>query len=152
MEHRISTIEIEPQPEDEKNVDCKITEEETISQATRSSTRPLTSKDAVENDDLLCFFCGKRKSQNLRKASTFKTDKKVRKCSMAVQDFDLLAKLSEGDMIAQDAMYHPFCLLAFYKKAKSEMTILHQFWMKKKNFMEWFLQSWRHSFNRKETG
>ena len=34
MEHRISTIEIEPQPEDEKNVDCKITEEETISQAT----------------------------------------------------------------------------------------------------------------------
>ena len=120
MEHRISTIEIEPQPEDEKNVDCKITEEETIRQATRSSTRPLTSKDAVENDDLLCFFCGKGKSQNLCKASTFKTDKKVRKCSMAVQDFDLLAKLSsEGDMIAQDAMYHPFCLLAFYKKAKS---------------------------------
>ena len=38
----------------------------------------------------------------------------------ALQDFDLLAKLSEGDMIAQD-------------------VILHQLWMKKKNFMEWFL-------------
>ena len=38
---------------------------------------------------------------------------------MTLQDFDLLAKLSEGDMIAQDAMYHPLCLLAFYKKAKS---------------------------------
>ena len=38
---------------------------------------------------------------------------------MTLQDFDLLAKLSEGDMIAQDAMYHPLWLLAFYKKAKS---------------------------------
>ena len=38
---------------------------------------------------------------------------------MTLQDFDLLAKLSEGDMIAQDAMYHPLRLLAFYKKAKS---------------------------------
>ena len=37
---------------------------------------------------------------------------------MTLQDFDLLAKLNEGDMIAQDAMNHPLCLLAFYKKAK----------------------------------
>ena len=36
MEQRINTIEIEPQPEDEQNIDCKIAEEETISQATRS--------------------------------------------------------------------------------------------------------------------
>ena len=119
MEQRINTIEIEPQPEDEQNVDCKITEEETISQATQSSTRPSASKDAAENDDLLCFFCGKGKPQNLRRASTFKLDKKVRECAMTLQDFDLLAKLSEGDMIAQDAMYHPLWLLAFYKKAKS---------------------------------
>ena len=38
---------------------------------------------------------------------------------MTLQDFDLLAKLSEDDMITQDAMYHPLCLFAFYKKAKS---------------------------------
>ena len=38
---------------------------------------------------------------------------------MTLQGFDLLAKLSEGDMVAQDAMYHPLWLLAFYKKAKS---------------------------------
>ena len=38
---------------------------------------------------------------------------------MTLQDFDLLAKLSGGDMIAQDAMYQPLSLLAFYKKAKS---------------------------------
>ena len=86
MEQRINTIEIEPQPEDEQSVDCKITEEETISQATRSSTRPSTSKDAVENDDLLCFVCVKGKS-------TFKLDKKLRECTMTLQDFDLLAKL-----------------------------------------------------------
>ena len=119
MEQRINTIEIEPQSEDEQSVDCKITEEETISQATCSSTWPSTCKDAVENDDLLCFFCGKGKPWNLHRASTFKLDKKVRECAMTLQDFDLLAKLSEGDMIAQDAMYHSLCLLAFYKKANS---------------------------------
>ena len=111
MEQRINTIKREPQPEDEKNVDCKITSEETISQATRSSRRPSTSKDAVKNDDLLCFFCGKGKPQNLHRAPTFKLGKKVREYAMTFQDFDLLAKLSEGDMIAQDATYHPLCLL-----------------------------------------
>ena len=93
MERRINTIEIEPEPEDEQSVDCKITEEEPISQATRSSTRPSASKDAIENDDLLCFVCVKVKPQNLRRASTFKLDKKIRECSMTLQDFDLLAKL-----------------------------------------------------------
>ena len=115
MEQRINTVEIELQPEDEQNLDCKIAEGETISQATRSSTRPSTSKDAVENDDLLCFFCGKGKPQNLRRASTFKLNKKVRECAVTLQDFDLLAKLSEGDMTVQDATYHPLCLLAFCK-------------------------------------
>ena len=37
---------------------------------------------------------------------------------MTLQDFDLLVKLSEGDMIAQDAMYHPLCLLVFFLKSK----------------------------------
>ena len=31
MEQRINTIKIEPQPEDEQNVDCKTTEQKTIS-------------------------------------------------------------------------------------------------------------------------
>ena len=36
---------------------------------------------------------------------------------MTLQDFDLLAKLSESDMIAQDTMYHPLSLyLRFIKK------------------------------------
>ena len=71
MKQRINTTEIELQPEDEHNLDCKIAEGENISQATRSSTQPSTSKDTVENDDLLCFFCGKGKPQNLRRASTY---------------------------------------------------------------------------------
>ena len=92
-EQKINTIEIEPQPEDEQNVDCKIIEEETISQATQSSTRPSTSKDAAENDDLLSFFCGKGKPQNLRRASTFKLDKKVRECTMLYKTLTFLPNL-----------------------------------------------------------
>lgn len=31
----------------------------------------------------------------------------------------LLAKLSAGDMMAQDAKCHPLCLASFYKRTKS---------------------------------
>ena len=63
-----------------------------------------------------CFFCGKELGQ-LRKACTFRLDKKVRECAKVLQDSDLLAKLSCGDMMAQDALYHATCLLNLYKKA-----------------------------------
>ena len=63
---------------------------------------------------------------------------------MTLEDFDLLAKLSEGDMITQDAKYHPLCLLAFYKKAKSVNDNFAPIVDEEKELLEWFLQSWRH--------
>lgn len=49
-----------------------------------------------------CFFCGKPASSNetFRLAATFELDEKVRKCAAQLQDHQLLAKLSAGDLIA----------------------------------------------------
>ena len=44
--------------------------------------------------------------QELRKASTLGLDKKVRDCAQMLGDKRLLRKLSSGDMVAIDAVYH----------------------------------------------
>jgi len=72
---------------------------------------PRSSNTIIEK----CFFCNKDSGQ-LRKVATFQVDRKVRQCAIALHDSELLSKLSCGDMIAQDALYHPTCLLGLYRK------------------------------------
>lgn len=66
---------------------------------------------------LVCFFCNNEEG-NLHKASTFKLHCRVHHYAKLLDDAELLSKLSEGDMIAQDAVYHSECLIKLYKKAK----------------------------------
>ncbi len=54
----------------------------------------------------------------LRKASTMKLDFCVRSAALALADDKILAKLSEGDMIATDAKYRYQCLCSYYAKAR----------------------------------
>ncbi len=75
------------------------------------------SNESVTRDS--CFFC-EGTSEPLRVAATFKLDNCVRQSALDLQDGKLLAKLSAGDMMAQEAKYHPFCLASLYKKAKSQ--------------------------------
>ena len=63
----------------------------------------------------LCIFCdsvGNRKE--LRKAATLGLDKKVRDCAQALGDKRLLSKLSTGDLIAINPVYHRACLTRLY--------------------------------------
>ena len=90
----------------------------------RTSSRLSSSKDTNTLEpklkDKFCFFCKKTEPRTLRLTLFFNLDRKVRACANVLQDFGLLAKLStDGDMITQEAMYHPACLLAYYHKAKS---------------------------------
>ena len=56
----------------------------------------------------------------LRNASTFDIDIHVRQCALKLQDKPLLAKLSAGDLIAQEAKYHPQCLTSLHNKARDK--------------------------------
>ena len=67
---------------------------------TRQSTRHETTSKEV------CFFCESGTSDPLHEASTFSLDMKVRKCALDIEDEKLIAKLSVGDLIAQEAKYH----------------------------------------------
>ena len=65
-----------------------------------------------------CFFCEQPASDALplHKVSTFGLDSRVRQCAMNLQDQHLLAKLSEGDLIATEAEYHVQCLVSLYNR------------------------------------
>ncbi len=67
-----------------------------------------------------CFFCDKQAhaGKSLSKASTFGIDVNVRQCALKLEDKRLLAKLSAGDLIAQDTQYHPQCLVSLYNRAR----------------------------------
>ena len=52
-------------------------------------------------------------------ADTRNKDSRVRECATALHDKKLLAKLSEGDLVALEAKYHAPCLAMLYKRAKA---------------------------------
>ena len=50
---------------------------------------------------LVFFFCGHSLgTSGLHEAATFQVDKRVKTCAELLQDIELLAKLSVGDMVA----------------------------------------------------
>ena len=69
-----------------------------------------TSQINVKNIKRECFFCVEE-GGNLHKASTFKLHNRVLCYAKLLEDTELLGKLSEGDMMAQDALYHSDCLI-----------------------------------------
>ena len=68
------------------------------------------------------FFCGlfESKLHSLCRASTFGADFHLRQCAMKVKYEKLLAKLSAGDMISQDILYH---LVSLYIKATEKKCL-----------------------------
>ena len=82
----------------------------------RKKIRLSRSTESVTKE--CCYFC-EGTSKPLRAVSTYQVDNRVRTSTLALQDGKLLAKLSAGDMMAQDAKYHPLCLASLYKRAKS---------------------------------
>ena len=65
------------------------------------------------------FFCEKPAAQgDVRAASTMDIDSRVRSVAHKLGDFNLISKLSNGDMIAFGAKYHANCLAALYNRAR----------------------------------
>ena len=74
----------------------------------------MRSKTSSLSKGIFCDFT----EGELHKVSTFPLEKKVRQCATVLNDHILLGKLSIGDMMSQDAMYHTNCILILYRKAK----------------------------------
>ena len=81
---------------------------------------PSTSHQGAEKIPV-CFFCDAPVEQDYHKAATKKLDTNVRKMATELKDTLLLAKLSSGDMIATDAVYHKHCLTGLFTRYRSSM-------------------------------
>ena len=70
---------------------------------------------------MTCLFCDELgNKKELRKAATLGLDKKkVNDCAQVLGDKDLLSKLSAGDLIAINAVYHRACLTRLYRKVET---------------------------------
>ena len=67
----------------------------------------------------MCFFCGKkRQAKKLQKCQTLELHNSVKNAAQNLNDFNLIAKLSEGGMEASDAQYHLNYLTSLYRREK----------------------------------
>ena len=89
-----------------------------LSDVNTIGTRKRLSMTSISSEKE-CFFCGQSNGV-LHRASPFKVDKKVRQCTIILEDNVLLSKLSMGDMIAQDSVYHSKCLLTLYRNSSQK--------------------------------
>ena len=87
----------------------------------QKSTRKSKKRASIET----YFFCDKPAPDGeslTRKASTFGLDMNVRKAAMKLQEKSPLAKLSAGDLIAQNAQYHLKYLNSLYNRAREKKS------------------------------
>ena len=67
-----------------------------------------------------CFLC-KEEGGEVREAMIMKLNTKVNECAKTISDGKLLAKLSAGDVVAQELKYHPTCLVALYTHERAHL-------------------------------
>ncbi len=93
---------------------------QSVEGAFNTTSPPSTrARYSAKNFQPKCFFCDKEDSvENLTQAQTFELDRKVRDAANQLCDERLLARLSEGDMIAVEALYHKTCLSSLYNRLR----------------------------------
>ena len=80
--------------------------------------------NSIEND---CLFCNKEDSkETLKVVMTFKLDVRVRHGAKLLNDFDVLTKIDDSDVVAMEKKYHNRYLCDFYERM-SEVT-KNQIW------------------------
>ena len=53
---------------------------------------------------------------------TIKLNERLKKCAAVLQDENLIAKLSAGDVVTQEFKYHPTSLKALYNKERAVLN------------------------------
>ena len=72
----------------------------------------------MTGSDEKCVFCDEKVGV-LHSFSTIEADRNLRRIVTDLQDFELLAKISGGDLIAIEAKYHMKCLTNLRNKHRS---------------------------------
>ena len=88
----------------------------------RKSIRRTNVLSRTERFPEKCFFdCGDElNKQALHLVTTFSVDRRERKIATETNDTTILAKLSQGDMIAIEAHYHTKCFISYCNKSRTK--------------------------------
>lgn len=87
--------------------------------------RPITTAEEQPHCLDECFICEKPSSRSeLHETMTMKINTRLHQCATNLQDKKLLAKLSAGDVVAQELKYHGGCLKALYNKERAHLSSL----------------------------
>ena len=98
---------------------CKRRKTEDLSEESLLSAPSTRSRFAAQNFTPTCFFCEEPETEvKLCNARTLGLDRRVREAARRLSDERLLAKLSEGDLVAIEARYHKTCLIALYNRLR----------------------------------
>ena len=86
-----------------------------------SEKRKKRKSQPNSSNSQICFFCTEieENEENLHQCQTFSLNDKIRRIASDLADYELLAKLSGGDMIATEAKYHLKCLTDLYNRHRS---------------------------------
>eukprot|EP00745_Piridium_sociabile_P026549 TRINITY_DN4240_c0_g1_i3.p1 TRINITY_DN4240_c0_g1~~TRINITY_DN4240_c0_g1_i3.p1 ORF type:complete len:1496 (-),score=398.92 TRINITY_DN4240_c0_g1_i3:837-5324(-) len=91
----------------------------------KSSSSSKIQRRTPDPKNSECFLC-EEEGDNLSQAMTMKLNKKINECATTLNDGKLLAKLSAGDVVAQDMKYHPTCLAALYNRKRAYLNTQRQ--------------------------
>ena len=82
-------------------------------------TAKCRKRQSVSEERLKCIFCKGGDSDKLHCFSVMETDKSIRRMALELKDFELLGRMSEGDLIAIEAKYHLKCLISVKNRHRS---------------------------------
>lgn len=86
-------------------------------------TYTITKRRASNQADLRCLFCREEDViENLHRFSYLETDRRIREMALELQDYELLGRMSGGDLIATEAKYHLDCITTFRNRYRSLVT------------------------------
>lgn len=92
--------------------------------STQRETRQSCDSTSIR-DKASCFFCegpGTKKGP-LHQVAAKIVSKKVSEAAEILMDTKILAKLAEGDLVAQDAAYHKLCMTDYYRRANLKSKV-----------------------------
>ena len=79
-----------------------------------------SQKKAKVDIKVACLFCNQViRDEKSREAMTFKVNSRALESARLLEDEALLAKLSAGDVMAQEVKYHPKCFTGLYNGVRS---------------------------------
>ena len=87
-------------------------------EGTKGTTKRKKSRDSIQN----CIFCATESNDKLHNFTTLEADRNLRQIATQLGDFELLSRISGGDLVAIEAKYHLNCLTSFRNKYRSFLS------------------------------